>query len=641
MVKKKEEIPREENKRRYVNLFSNEVKTNYFNKGNEDVKKRIEKLWESIPLLRNRIVSLTDDIESIENKGGLRQRLVKEFSDLLSSPDILKIEVSGEEVIVYTDLLFCWDSKNKVYRAIGKFKITLDRSKKDKDSEGVYWKNLTDPRKGLSDSGLMQAPHIYPEGYACLGNRKSIFRDLLQEREYASAIDLAIQFVQYANVNDSAGKYVDQWPEATSQRNAEMKRREKEAEARRDDNYELREKLQNEIDSIEKKKNQAEETFSSLQEDWTKKNKAYSKLQREYNQLSREIKEFTVEPKIAELKEKRTQRELTLSQQSQQRQKELGKEKKQLKKPGKFWLGVGEFFSKSWSWTQKQQEKFDTEFAFFTQETERINLLIQKEANELSEALTLKEIEYNKACSAIRMAGGKLLKLKKDLLAEKETALQTAKVEYENVNDLWEDAKQKVNELKGQLSLKQTSLKQATPKFKTPARKERKEDRERYVALIIDQLNDGDELRTMQTKLKDAEETLKKNSEEYMRLTGIDFANSHKTDLEEYFAEQFERISSLPEVEKISIEAYEGIIILNILTKKIELDSGYEEIFQIQISRQGFAFYKKGDENRIIWIEQPHGSEVRNAFMQLNGNYEHERLIRKMFKFIKTFKIKR
>ena len=63
-------------------------------------------------------------------------------------------------------------------------------------------------------SGNMNAPHVDPNGNACMGNTRDLFPALIQKREFASAVQLAIAFVEAVNVADNWGAYITNWPVA-------------------------------------------------------------------------------------------------------------------------------------------------------------------------------------------------------------------------------------------------------------------------------------------------------------------------------------------------------------------------------------------------------------------------------------------
>ena len=60
----------------------------------------------------------------------------------------------------------------------------------------------------------MNAPHVDPNGNACMGNTRDLFPALIQKREFASAVQLAIAFVEAVNVADNWGAYITNWPVA-------------------------------------------------------------------------------------------------------------------------------------------------------------------------------------------------------------------------------------------------------------------------------------------------------------------------------------------------------------------------------------------------------------------------------------------
>lgn len=135
----------------------------------------------------------------------------KEFDRLLSLEKINSIDLVQDYMIFSTDLLYCMDPRDGEIFEIGQFEIYLKVfGPNDSDENVVRWKNQTHSIKGYREG--MQAPHVFPNGGACLGNMASIFPKLLGKGQIFEAIILAIQFIENVNVSDSAGRHIRKWP---------------------------------------------------------------------------------------------------------------------------------------------------------------------------------------------------------------------------------------------------------------------------------------------------------------------------------------------------------------------------------------------------------------------------------------------
>lgn len=132
--------------------------------------------------------------------------LALEYDGLLQIPKVKDVTIDGNNIVVYTDVLYCRDDRTGYIHEIGAFKIELPIT----NGFSPRWFNET--RKVDAFQGSQQAPHIWADGSACLGNTAALFSDLFSRRQFALAAQLAIEFVESANTSDSAGKRVNQWP---------------------------------------------------------------------------------------------------------------------------------------------------------------------------------------------------------------------------------------------------------------------------------------------------------------------------------------------------------------------------------------------------------------------------------------------
>jgi len=131
-----------------------------------------------------------------------------EYESLLKIPKVKDVRVEGSNIIVMTETLNCRDDRTGNWHEIGAFRIALPI----RDGKSPNWKNLTRTVSGYKSG--QNAPHIWADGTACLGNTQQLFPDLLEKGQFAIAAQLAIEFVETANTSDSAGKHINQWPVA-------------------------------------------------------------------------------------------------------------------------------------------------------------------------------------------------------------------------------------------------------------------------------------------------------------------------------------------------------------------------------------------------------------------------------------------
>lgn len=170
----------------------------------KELKKKIKAAAsEELKLLRNERLS-TDDI------------FAAEYDALLKVPKVKDVEVVNGDIIVSTELLFARNPGTGNMHEIGEFKIYLSPS-----ATAPRWMNQT--RQVVSctaDNGKpMQGVHIWNSGNACLGNTAEIFKGLFQQREWALAAQIAIEFAESVNQvnNDIAGLGVRHWPHGSAE----------------------------------------------------------------------------------------------------------------------------------------------------------------------------------------------------------------------------------------------------------------------------------------------------------------------------------------------------------------------------------------------------------------------------------------
>jgi hypothetical protein len=129
-----------------------------------------------------------------------------EFDQMLKVRKVLDVRVTDTSMTVVTDLICCVNPLTKKTHEIGAFEITFPFD----STKNIHWRNLTRLVNG-HEKGF-NAPHVNAKGYACLGNVKEAFPKLLANREYSTALQLAIAFLESVDPKDSWGKYIGNWP---------------------------------------------------------------------------------------------------------------------------------------------------------------------------------------------------------------------------------------------------------------------------------------------------------------------------------------------------------------------------------------------------------------------------------------------
>ena len=151
-------------------------------------------------------IALKERIRMIkENRPADDPKLVRDFESLTQMEKIVKVDVYNDSLELYTKPLICVNPDTKKPRAIGAFKIQIDTNRRQ-----IRWFNLT--RRVGGYGGGMNAPHVFSDGHACLGNSDETFHSLLKAKEFVAAAMVAVQFVEEVNTSDSAGRHIDSWP---------------------------------------------------------------------------------------------------------------------------------------------------------------------------------------------------------------------------------------------------------------------------------------------------------------------------------------------------------------------------------------------------------------------------------------------
>lgn len=127
----------------------------------------------------------------------------------LASPTIelarFYMEDNAPVLSVTTRKLLAMDDRSGAYHLIGSITFRMNML-----TGAVRFTNHTHQINGFSQS--MHAPHVFSEGNACFGSFSETISGLIETSDWLSAIELCIAFLESANTDDAAGKYVHKWP---------------------------------------------------------------------------------------------------------------------------------------------------------------------------------------------------------------------------------------------------------------------------------------------------------------------------------------------------------------------------------------------------------------------------------------------
>jgi hypothetical protein len=129
-----------------------------------------------------------------------------EFDQMLTVRKVLDVKVTDTSMTATTDLIYCVDPRTRKTHEIGAFEITFPFD----STKDIRWKNLT--RLVNSDEENFNATHVNAKGHACLGTVKDVFPKLLANREYSTALQLAIAFLESVDTADRWGTHIHKWP---------------------------------------------------------------------------------------------------------------------------------------------------------------------------------------------------------------------------------------------------------------------------------------------------------------------------------------------------------------------------------------------------------------------------------------------
>jgi len=158
-----------------------------------------------------------DQISSFDESSLVKtetEKALQAFNFTMEIPQVLSIDIADECVHVYTKNLYARDERTKKYHDIGTFHISIGMLGNSYNvDKTVVIMNTKHQINGLQQN--MQAPHVYPDGKICHGSLSAPMTSAYKNRDLFSLVQQLVIFLQDANTDDVAGKYISKWPEVS------------------------------------------------------------------------------------------------------------------------------------------------------------------------------------------------------------------------------------------------------------------------------------------------------------------------------------------------------------------------------------------------------------------------------------------
>jgi hypothetical protein len=159
-----------------------------------------------------------EQIESFnecEQQRKLKEKAFDEYMAVKNIPKVKSIFIKDEQVHVYTDNLYARDDRSKKMHDIGTFHIRIGMHSNSYDTNSTVIIKNTKYQISAFNGGIMQAPHVFSEGYICHGTLATGMANAYKKRDLYQLVFQLVLFLQQANTDDAAGKFVNSWPEVS------------------------------------------------------------------------------------------------------------------------------------------------------------------------------------------------------------------------------------------------------------------------------------------------------------------------------------------------------------------------------------------------------------------------------------------
>lgn len=147
----------------------------------------------------------------------MKKKAFDEYMAVKSIPKVKAIFIKDETVHVYTDNLYARDDRTKKMHDIGTFHITIGMHSNSYNTDNTVLIKNTKHQIVAFSGNNMQAPHVFQDGHICHGTLATGMTNAYKKRDLYQLVLQLVLFLQQANTDDAAGKYVNSWPEISEE----------------------------------------------------------------------------------------------------------------------------------------------------------------------------------------------------------------------------------------------------------------------------------------------------------------------------------------------------------------------------------------------------------------------------------------
>jgi hypothetical protein len=218
---KYKEIQAEKARDFFINLANKnkEVLKENLNKELTQKQEKLKETEKSYATIIQRVNYLSMQIRGIESLDIEKQkeRMSLDFRKLNENPLIKRVYLSEDQQFIKadTEMLYFYERTKNIAYLMGEFTLSvriLLEENRDNVSSDNYFKFDNHTLEVDAYQTKMQAPHVYNDTHACLGNIQQPLVELISSYDYRGCFEIMINFLQTVNVNDSAGCNVSHWP---------------------------------------------------------------------------------------------------------------------------------------------------------------------------------------------------------------------------------------------------------------------------------------------------------------------------------------------------------------------------------------------------------------------------------------------
>ena len=171
----------------------------------EDYTAKVAQYQRDLKSYYDQMARLMKQIEMVESgNSDVQSKLVKEMNDIAEHPRVTDLRIEGDFVTASIKDVIATDKKDRQFY-IGNFQVKINTS----NSEVKFFGD--NPRRS---HWTAQDPHPHVNGrtgQACLGNVSATIAELCSQNELYALVMVCIDFLESANIDDPAGKHVNNW----------------------------------------------------------------------------------------------------------------------------------------------------------------------------------------------------------------------------------------------------------------------------------------------------------------------------------------------------------------------------------------------------------------------------------------------